>query len=109
MSKRIGSTTGSKPMRSDFLNRARPHSASVSLNALTGTLFPDTCREITTATAARQKEMPMKIIVPGKTPMERLSNLTKRIIAVPKDEVEREEQKWRKRRANPGQRIRRSR
>ena len=31
--------------------------------------------------------------------MERLSNLTKRIIAVPKDEVEREEQKWQKARA----------
>jgi hypothetical protein len=27
--------------------------------------------------------------------MERLSNLTKRVIAVPKNEVEREEQKWR--------------
>jgi hypothetical protein len=40
-------------------------------------------------------EPPMKITVPGKTPMERLTNLTKRVIAVPKDEVEREEQKWR--------------
>jgi hypothetical protein len=40
----------------------------------------------------------MKVTVPGKTPMERLSNLTKRVIAVPKDEVEREEQKWRKQR-----------
>ena len=38
----------------------------------------------------------MKVNVPGKTPMERLTNLTKRVIAVPKDEVEREEQKWRK-------------
>lgn len=38
----------------------------------------------------------MKISVPGRTPMERLSNLTKRVIAVPKEEVEREEQKWRK-------------
>jgi hypothetical protein len=37
----------------------------------------------------------MKINVPGKTPMERLTNLTKRVIAVPKDEVEREERKWR--------------
>jgi hypothetical protein len=27
--------------------------------------------------------------------MERLTNLTKRVIAVPKEEVEREEQKWR--------------
>jgi len=40
----------------------------------------------------------MKVIVPGKTPMERLSNLTKRVIAVPKDEVEREERKWQKER-----------
>jgi len=38
----------------------------------------------------------MKVTVPGKTPMERLSNLTKRVIAVSKDDVEREEQKWRK-------------
>ena len=42
---------------------------------------------------------PMKVIVPGKTPMERLTNLTKRVIAVPKEEVEREEHKWRKERA----------
>ena len=41
----------------------------------------------------------MKITVPGKTPMERLSNLTKRVIAVSKEEVEREEQKWRKEKA----------
>ncbi len=38
----------------------------------------------------------MKITVSGKTPMERLTNLTKRVIAVPKDAVEREERKWRK-------------
>ena len=31
--------------------------------------------------------------------MERLSNLTKRVIAVPKEEVEREEQKWQKQRS----------
>jgi hypothetical protein len=37
----------------------------------------------------------MKITVSGKTPMERLSNLTKRVMAVPKGEVEREERKWR--------------
>ena len=37
----------------------------------------------------------MKVHVPGKTPMERLTNLTKRVIAVPKEEVERAEQKWR--------------
>jgi hypothetical protein len=41
----------------------------------------------------------MKVAIPGKTPMERLSNLTKRVIAVPKGEVEREEQKWRKARS----------
>jgi hypothetical protein len=41
----------------------------------------------------------MKVTVPGKTPMERLANLTKRVIAVPKDEVEREEQKWRREKA----------
>lgn len=40
----------------------------------------------------------MKVTVPGRTPMERLTNLTKRVIAVPKDEVEREEQKWKKER-----------
>jgi hypothetical protein len=39
---------------------------------------------------------PIKVTVPGKTPMERLTNLTKRVVAVPKDEVEREERKWQK-------------
>jgi hypothetical protein len=42
---------------------------------------------------------PIKVTVPGRTPMERLSNFTKRVIAVPKHEVEREEQKWQKERA----------
>lgn len=51
------------------------------------------------AASARQKETPMKITVPGKTPIERLSNLTKRVMAVSKDEVDREEQKWQKSRA----------
>lgn len=41
----------------------------------------------------------MKVTVPGKTPMERLTNFTKRIVAVPKAEVEREEQKWQAKRA----------
>ena len=50
------------------------------------------------AASARPEETPMKVTIPGKTPMERLSNLTKRVIAVPKDEIEREEQKWRKNR-----------
>jgi hypothetical protein len=36
----------------------------------------------------------MKIVVPGKTPMERLSNLTKRVIAVPKSEIEQNAKKW---------------
>jgi hypothetical protein len=41
---------------------------------------------------------PIKVTVPGKTPLERLANFTKRVIAVPKDEVEREERRWRKER-----------
>jgi len=41
---------------------------------------------------------PIKVTVPGRTPLERLENLTKRVIAVPKEDVEREEQKWRKHR-----------
>jgi hypothetical protein len=40
----------------------------------------------------------MKVTIAGKTPMERLTNFAKRIVAVPKSEVEREEQKWRKKR-----------
>jgi hypothetical protein len=36
----------------------------------------------------------MKINIPGKTPMERLTNLTKRVITVPKQEIEREERQW---------------
>lgn len=42
---------------------------------------------------------PIKVTVPGRTPMERLTNLTKRVIAVPKDEVEREEKHWQQQRA----------
>jgi len=41
----------------------------------------------------------MKVRIKGDTPMERLTNLTKRVIAVPKDEVEREEKKWKKERS----------
>jgi len=41
----------------------------------------------------------MKVHISGKTPMERLSNFTKRVVAVPKEEIEREDQKWQKRRA----------
>jgi hypothetical protein len=41
----------------------------------------------------------MKVTIAGKTPMERLQNFTKRVVAVPKAEVEREEQKWKKDRA----------
>jgi hypothetical protein len=40
----------------------------------------------------------MKVNITGKTPMERLANFTKRVVSVPKNEVEREEQKWRKER-----------
>jgi hypothetical protein len=29
----------------------------------------------------------MKVNIPGKTPMERLTNLTKRVLAVPKSEI----------------------
>jgi hypothetical protein len=49
----------------------------------------------------------MKITVPGKTPMERLTNLTKRVIAVPKDEIERQEKKWRsaRKRARKGRNV----
>jgi hypothetical protein len=42
--------------------------------------------------------LPVKVNIPGRTPMERLTNLAKRVIAVPKGEVEREEIKWRKER-----------
>jgi hypothetical protein len=49
---------------------------------------------------------PIKMTVPGSTPLERLSNFTKRIIAVPKSEVEREDKKWRKTRTARGQRKR---
>jgi len=40
----------------------------------------------------------MKITIPGKTPMERLANLTKRVVAVPKTALGREESKAQKRR-----------
>lgn len=40
----------------------------------------------------------MKVTIAGKTPMERLTNFTKRIVAVPKSEVEREDQKWQRQR-----------
>jgi hypothetical protein len=41
---------------------------------------------------------PIKVTVPGKTPLERLTNFTKRIVAVAKDDIEREELKWKKQR-----------
>lgn len=40
----------------------------------------------------------MKVTIAGRTPMERLQNFTKRVVAVPKTEVDREEQKWQKER-----------
>jgi hypothetical protein len=49
------------------------------------------------APAAWQKEAPMKINVKGDTPMERLTNLTKRVVAVDKAEIEKLETKWQKR------------
>jgi hypothetical protein len=39
----------------------------------------------------------MKVRIAGDTPMERLTNLTKRLVAVPKSEVEALEKKWRAR------------
>jgi hypothetical protein len=47
----------------------------------------------------------MKIRVPGDTPMERLTNLTKRIVAVPKDELSTVEKHWRKSRRRKKRRI----
>jgi hypothetical protein len=38
----------------------------------------------------------MKVTVPGKTPLERLTEFTKRVLDVSKDDVQREEKKWRK-------------
>jgi hypothetical protein len=40
----------------------------------------------------------MKVNVPGKSPLERLTNFTKSVIAVSKQEIEREEARWRKER-----------
>jgi hypothetical protein len=40
----------------------------------------------------------MKIKVPGDTPHERLTNLTRGLLAVPKSEIERAEKKRRKKR-----------
>jgi hypothetical protein len=39
----------------------------------------------------------MKVIVPGSTPMERLTNFTKRVVAVPKSEVEASNKKFKRR------------
>ena len=41
---------------------------------------------------------PIKVTVPGHTPMERLTNFAKRVVAVPKAEVEQEDRKWQKQR-----------
>jgi hypothetical protein len=43
-------------------------------------------------------ELPMKIKVQGDTPMERLTNLTRGIIAVPKAEIERAQKKRQRKR-----------
>jgi hypothetical protein len=45
----------------------------------------------------------MKINIPGKTPMERLTHLTRGLLAVPKADIERAEKKrqQKKRRQNP--------
>jgi hypothetical protein len=42
----------------------------------------------------------MKIAVKGDTPMERLTNLTKRVVSVDKAEVAKLEKKWQKRKAS---------
>lgn len=39
----------------------------------------------------------MKVTIDGKTPLERLTNFTKKIIAVQKHEIESEDAKWKKR------------
>jgi hypothetical protein len=39
----------------------------------------------------------MKINIKGDTPMERLANLTKRVVAVDKDEIAKLEKKWQSR------------
>jgi hypothetical protein len=56
------------------------------------------------AASARQKETPMKVTVPGKTPWERLTNFTKRIVQVPKADVvelERKQQSKKRRKRAP--------
>ena len=42
----------------------------------------------------------MKINVKGDTPMERLTNLTKRVVTVDRDEIAKLEKKWQKRKAS---------
>jgi hypothetical protein len=46
----------------------------------------------------------MKVTIAGRTPMERLQNFTKRVIAVPKNEIEREDNKWKKQKSAQRQR-----
>jgi hypothetical protein len=41
----------------------------------------------------------VKVHIAGDTPMERLTNFTKKIVAVPKSEVNALEKKWRSRKA----------
>jgi hypothetical protein len=38
----------------------------------------------------------MKVKIPGDTPMERLTNLTRRVLVVTKDELHNEETKWKR-------------
>lgn len=40
----------------------------------------------------------MKVSVPGNTPMERLTNFAKKVVAVPKSEVSDLEKKWKSKR-----------
>ena len=39
----------------------------------------------------------MKVTVPGDSPMERLTNFTKKLVAVPKTEIDALDKKWRTR------------
>ena len=47
----------------------------------------------------------MKINIKGDTPMERLSNLTKRVVAVDKTEIAKLEKKWQSRKDRRRKRV----
>jgi hypothetical protein len=72
--------------------------ASDALHVKAITRFSATAATAEGRTTNIRKQLSMKVTVPGRTPMERLSNLTKRIVAVPKHEVEHEDKKWQRER-----------